>query len=298
MSTDDERRVVLITGASSGIGRASAHRLATTGDRLVLVSRSGETLEQVSQECRARGAADVLVVVADVGERDQVEHALDTAVRAYGRVDAVIHSAAVLAYGEFVDIPPEVFDRVLQTNVTGSANVARAALRQFDVQGRGSLVVIGSVLGKIATPFMTPYCTSKWALHGLVRTLQIETRRKREIHVSLVSPGGVDTPVYDQAGTYAGRSGHPPPPVSRPETVAAAAVRAIDRPGREIAVGPVNWVMVAGFRVLPGAFDVMVRPLMKTLGMGRSPVEAGPGNVFEPVPALEKVHGRWPHLWG
>jgi short-subunit dehydrogenase len=145
---------------------------------------------------------------------------------------------------------------------------------------------------------MTTYITSKWALHGLVRTLQIETRRKKRIHVSLVSPGGVDTPVYDQAGTYVGKPGHPPPPVSRPETVAAAAVKAIDHPRREIPVGPVNWLMVLGFRALPGTFDVIVRPMMRTMGLGRSTVESGPGNVFEPVPSREGVHGRWPHVWG
>lgn len=291
-------RVVVVIGASSGIGRSAAHQLAAQGDILVLTARSAETLEQTRQECVSRGAADVRVVTSDVGDRVQVEHVIASTVGGLGRVDGVIHSAAVLAYGEFVDVPPDVFDRILLTNVTGSANVARSALQQFRRQGHGSLVVVGSVLGKIATPYMSTYCTSKWALHGLVRTLQIETRRQRHVHVSLISPGGVDTPIYDQAGSYVGHPGHPPPPVSSPERVAAKAVKALDRPGRDIGAGPVNWMMVLGFRAFPAVFDAIVPPMMRLLGMGRRRVPAGPGNVFEPEPSGEAVHGRWPHLWG
>ncbi len=292
------RRVVLVTGASSGIGRAAAHLLATQGSRLVLVSRSPDALETVRQECVGRGAAAALVVPADVGRRDEVDRAFGTAVRELGRVDAVVHSAAVLAYGRFEDVPPDVFDAVVTTGVIGSANVARAALRRFGEQGHGSLVVVGSVLGKIATPYLSSYCTTKWALHGLVRTLQVEARARPGVHVSLVSPGGVDTPVYDQAGTYAGHGGNPPPPVSRPETVAAAAVAAIDRPVRDRSVGAANHLMVLGFRLLPGVFDRLVGPMMRGFGLGRRAVPDGPGNVLEPVPAKEAVHGRWPHLWG
>jgi hypothetical protein len=118
------------------------------------------------------------------------------------------------------------------------------------------------------------------------------------VHVSLVSPGGVDTPIYVQAGTYTGRPGNPPPPVSAPETVAAKVVAALDKPGRDLAAGPVNWIMVAGFRALPSVYDALVGPLMRRLGQGRPGVAAHPGNVFDAVPEKEAVHGRWPHLWG
>ncbi|MEP7090533.1 MAG: SDR family NAD(P)-dependent oxidoreductase [Nocardioidaceae bacterium] len=296
--TGESSRVVVVTGASSGIGRSAAHQLSAEGARLVLASRSAESLEQVRQECVARGAADVVAVATDVGHGDQVTRLFDTAVERFEQVDAVLHCAAVLAYGRFVDVPSDVFDKTLQTNVTGTANVARSALQQFERQEHGSLVVVGSVLGKIVTPYMSTYCVSKWALQSLVRTLQIETRQQRRIHVSLVTPGGVNTPIYDQAGSYAGHAGHPPPPVNAPETVARAAVAAIDRPGRDIAVGPVNWLMVTGFRALPGVFDGIVGPMMRLVGMQRAPVEATPGNVHEPDAARESVHGRWPHVWG
>ena len=166
-------------------------------------------------------------------------------------------------------MPAEVFDQIITTNLIGTANVARSSLQLFAEQEAGSLVVLGSVLAKIATPYMSTYCTSKWAVQGLVRILQIEARGKPGVHVSLVSPGGVDTPIYDQAGTYTGRHGQPPPPVSAPETVAAKVVAALDKPGRDISAGPVNWMMVTGFRVLPAVYDVLVGPMMRLLGQGK-----------------------------
>jgi short-subunit dehydrogenase len=291
-------RVVVITGASSGIGRATAHLLAARGDRLVLAARSAETLEQVRQECVGRGAEEVVVVPTDVGDRDAVDALLQTAASRFGRVDAVVHAASVLAYGRFEDVPADVFDRILTTNVTGTANVARAALRTFDDSHDTALVVVGSVLGKITTPYMSPYGTSKWAIQGLVRTLQIEARERPRVGISLVSPGGVNTPIYEQAGSYTGHAGHPPPPVYSPERVATAIVAALERPGRDITVGFANAVMVAGFRLLPGVFDLLVGPLMRLAGQGRASVDPHPGNVFEPIPEREAVHGRWPRIWG
>ncbi len=219
--TTDGPRVVLVTGATSGIGRAAAHLLAQEGARLVLASRSPDTLEQTRQECVARGAAEVLVVPTDVADAGAVQTLFDRARQELGGVDGVVHAAAVLAYGRFVDVPQEVFDRTLATNITGTANVARQALQHFEAQQSGSLVVIGSVLSKMAAPYMSPYGTSKWAIQGLVRTLQIEARTMPGVEVSLISPGGVNTPIYDQAGSYTGHPGHPPPPVYSPERVAA-----------------------------------------------------------------------------
>jgi short-subunit dehydrogenase len=297
-SQPSDVRTVVIVGASSGIGRAAAHRLAVQGARLVLAARSEVSLERTRQECVGRGASDVLVVPTDIAERADVEALFDTATERFGRVDGVVHAAAVLAYGIFEEVPADVFDRILTTNIIGASNVARSALQCFSDQDGGSLVVVGSVLAKIATPYMASYCMSKWALHGLVRTLQIEARGKPGVHVSLISPGGVDTPIYQQAGSYTGRPGSPPPPVVSPERVARAVVGALDRPGREISVGPANWLMVAGFRLLPGVYEVLVGPMMRMLGQGREETPPNPGNVFEPVPAREAVHGRWPHIWG
>lgn len=292
-------KTVLVTGASSGIGRATARLLASRGANVVLVARSAESLAQAEQECRAVAppGTRTLVVVADVADADAVDKGLDTAADRFGRLDAVVHSAAVLAYGRFEDVPADVFDTAISVTLGGTANTIRSTLRHFRDQDGGSLVVVGSLLGKIATPYMSSYVTAKWAVHGLVRTVQIETRSEPGIDVSLVSPGGVNTPVYRQAGTYLGWHGRPPPPVDSPERVARAVVAALERPRRETSVGLANPFAVLGFRALPGVYDLLVTPLMRLGGISRDEAAASPGNVLEPQPFGDALHGAWGRHW-
>lgn len=287
---------MLITGASSGIGRATALQLAEEGANLVLLARSPDVLAVVRQECEDRGAT-ALVTVADVRDVDALDAAFAAARSAFGGLDGVVHSAGALAYGRFEDVPVEVFDGALQATLTGTANVARCALQEFTEAGGGSLVVLGSLLGKISTAYMSSYITAKWGVHGLVRTLQIEARQTPGIHISLVSPGGVDTPVYLAAGTYLSRQGRPPPPVDPPQKVAGAVVRALDHPRRERSVGVANHVVVGGFRLSPAVFDLIVTPLMNVGGLSRGQVPVSPGNVLEPRPQEAAVHGRWGRRW-
>lgn len=289
-------RVVVVVGASSGIGRATAHELARRGDRLVLASRSGAVLAEVARECVAVGGTEPLVVPVDVTDRPGVERLVAAATERFGRVDAVVNTAAVLAYGRFHEIPADVFDRVLAVDVLGTANVARAALAAFDGQGSGHLVLVGSLLGNIPTAWMSPYVVSKWAVHGLAHVLRAETRGTGST-VSLVIPGGVDTPVYATAGSYAGREGRPPPPVDRPETVARAVAATLDRPRRTVSVGLANSAWTAAFRVAPGLFEGVVGPAMARLGLSRTRVADHPGNVFAPTPDGAAVHGKWGRHW-
>lgn len=287
---------MLITGASSGIGRAAALQLAEEGANLVLLARSPDVLEVVRQECEDRGGT-ALVTVADVRDVDALDAAFAAARRTFGTLDGVVHSAGALAYGRFEDVPTEVYDSALGATLTGTANVARCALREFKEAGGGNLVFLGSLLGKISTPYMSSYVTAKWGVHGLVRTLQIEARSTPGIHISLISPGGVNTPVYLQAGTYLGRNGRPPPPVDTPQKVARAVVRALSHPRRETSVGLANRVVVSGFRLFPGVFDRIVTPLMTAGGLSRGNVPNSPGNVLTPLPLGEAVHGRWGRRW-
>ncbi len=306
MARRTDSRVVVVIGASSGIGRATAVRLARRGDTLVLASRSAQALADVERECiaaaprlRSRtGALRVSVVPTDVSLRSSVERLFDEAVARHGRIDAVVFAPAVVAYGHFEDVPAEVFDQVIATNLLGAADVARHALRRFKADGGGHLVLVGSLLGKISTPFMSAYVTSKWGLHGLARTLQAEVRRTKGVEVSLVSPGGVNTPIYAQAASYARREGRPPPPVDPPEKLAKAIERVLDRPRRETSVGLANHVWTAGFRFMPGIYDAIVAPAMARAGLSstRSP-EAHTGNVFAPLPAGEATHGKWGRHW-
>jgi len=284
-------RVVVITGASSGIGLATAHTFAERGARLVLSARGEEALRRAEKECLELGAADTLVVPADVVDEAAVDELAAQAAERFGGVDVWVHSAAVMAYGRFEDVPSRVWRQVIDTNVHGTANVARTALRHFRGRDRGTLILLGSLLGEIATPFMGTYVTSKWAVRGLARVLSIETRPHPDVHVCVVSPGAVNTPIYLQAATYAGRLGNPPPPVDQPEKVARAIVRVADHPRDRLEVGLANRVTRIGFTAAPAVFDVLVSPLMRWFGLGRQSTPPTEGNVFEPVEDGDSVHG-------
>jgi short-subunit dehydrogenase len=185
---------------------------------------------------------------------------------------------------------------VVRTLVSGSANVARAVLPRMRADDHGTLLLVGSVIGNIAAPTMSPYVVGKWAVRALARELQLENRDRPGVHVTLVTPGGVDTPIYRQAANYSGRVGQPPPPVYSPERVARAIVRALDAPPRRLDVGVANPVMSLGFTLLPWLFDLLVGPLFAVAARGPERVPSTTGNVLDPVPAGEDVRGRTPGL--
>jgi NAD(P)-dependent dehydrogenase (short-subunit alcohol dehydrogenase family) len=286
-------RVVLVTGASSGIGRATAIAAAAAHDHVVLVAREESTLVDVAKECLDAGAASSLVVKGDVGDDRDVARLVGEALDVTGSLDVVINVAGVVAYGRTEEIRPDVFDGVLRTNLTGSVNLARHVVPVLRRQGRGTLVLVGSVIGHIAVPGMSPYVVSKWGVRALARQLQLENRDRRDVHVVYAAPGGVDTPIYAQAGNYSGVIGRPPPPVASPERVAERILRLVDRPRPRSQLAMTNNVMRLGFSGLPWVFDVLVGPLFAVAAQDRTtPVAPGPGNVLESVPAGNRLHGE------
>lgn len=281
-------------GASSGIGRATAIALAAEGWSIVLAARSRQSLESAADECRAVAPLGTFSLFEmDVTDPATVQALLDDAITRHGRIDAVVHTAAVIGYGKFDDVPAEEFERAIITNLLGTAHVARAALRAFRSADRGHLVLFGSLLGKVAVPFMSPYVVGKWGVQALARTLQIETRDAEHIEVSLISPGGVDTPAYLHAANRTGWEGRPPPPVDAPEKVARAVLKVLDRPRRDRSVGVANGLIVAGFRFLPAVYDLLVTPLMKVAALSRRPMDPHAGNVFTARPDTDATHGVW-----
>ncbi len=284
---------VLITGASSGIGRATAHELAGRGARLVLVARGREALETTATEARAAGAGEVLVFPADVTDEDGFRTAVDTALERFGRLDSVVHAAQVMAYGTIEELPRDVFEAVVNTALHGTAVVARVVLPVFRKQEAGHLLVVNSLLGSVATPLMGSYIAAKWGQLGLVRVLQQETRDVPGITVSAVQPGGVDTPIYYQAASWTGSTGRPPPPVYRPQRVARKVLATLDRPRRVVQAGFLNPVIKAGFTLFPGVYDVLVGPLMQRLAIANDDVPPTEGNVFRSRPEANATRGHW-----
>jgi NAD(P)-dependent dehydrogenase (short-subunit alcohol dehydrogenase family) len=285
-------RTVLVVGASSGIGRATALELAGRGARLVLVARGRTALDETAAELRTAGAADVLVCPADVNDERALRAAVDGAVRRFGRLDAVVHSGQVMAYGRIEDVPAEAYEAVVDTALHGTANLARAVLPVFRRQRAGHLVIVNSLLGSVPTPLMGSYIAAKWGQLGLAHVLRLETRDVPGIDVSAVTPGGVDTPIYYQAGTWMGSTGRPPPPVYSPQRVARTIVATLDKPRRQVHAGFLNPLVVAGFRLLPGVYDLLVGPLLRLAATARDTVSATPGNIFESRPENNRTEGR------
>jgi len=286
-------RVVVVTGASSGIGLASALGAAGQGDHVVLLARGAERLAEAAAQCRAAGAASALDLPTDVADDAAVQAAFAQVLGTHGHVDAVVHSAGLVAYGRFEEVPAETFDRVVHTNLLGTANVARAVLPTMRERDAGTLVLIGSLIGAIAPPYMSSYAVGKWGVRGLARLLQVENGDRKGVHVCHVSPGGVDTPIYVQAGSRLGVVGRPPPPVVSPERVARAALRLLDRPRPRTEVGPANRIIIWGFNLFPGVFDRIVTPMFEVAALDvRQRPGSVDGNVFAPVPEGNRLHGR------
>ena len=285
---------VLVTGASSGIGRATVRRFAEQGSALLLVARGREALEDTAREARDAGAREVLVCPADVTDAAAVENAVETAVTRFGRLDVVVHAAQVMAYGRVEDVPREIYEAVVDTALHGTANLARTVIPVFREQGAGHLIVISSLLAEVTAPLMGSYVAAKWGQLGLVRTLQQETRDLPGVHVSAVAPGGVNTPIYYQGATYAGRAGRPPIPVYSADRVARAVLARLERPRRLAQSGFANPVVIAGFRLFPAVYDALVGPLLRVFALAsddeREPTE---GNVLRSQGHANATDGRW-----
>lgn len=275
--------VVVVTGASSGIGKETALRYAGRHACLALASRSAESLQPVAEACLAAGAADVMVQATDISDAAQVQSLFDNAIARFGRVDIATQCAAITAFGRFEDLPVDVFDGIVRTNVLGAANVARSALVHFQETGSGHLVLVGSLLGVTAVPYQSAYVVSKFAQRGLVRLLRQENRQFPGIRVHGVYPGPVDTPVYSTAGNYFGRAPRVPPTAVSPGTIVGAIIRATDRKrSSERQIGWMNRPAIFVYHLVPSLFDAVIAPFLRAVAFTSGPIESTPGNVFDP----------------
>lgn len=292
--------VLLVTGASSGIGRATCLEAAAQGWHVVLAARGRTSLVEVAAEYRGAGAASTLVVPTDVGDDEAVRALVAAVLDEHGRIDGVVNSAGVVAYGRTEEVPVDVFDGVLRTDLHGSVNVARHVVpvlrRQGDGRGHGTLVLLGSVVGHLSVPSMSPYVLSKWGVRVLVQQLRLENRDRPGVGIAYVAPGGVDTPIYRQAANVAGFAGRPPPPVASAEKAGRQVLDHVLHPGRRGQLTLANDVVRFGHQFVPWVYD---RIIETSFAIGatdlRRPVEPTDGNVLssrEDANALDGHHGN------
>jgi short-subunit dehydrogenase len=287
-------RVVVITGASSGIGRASALAFAGHGARLVLAARGRGALAEAERECRALGA-DVLVVPTDIGDPVAVAALESEAVARFGGIDVWVQAAAATVAGPLGSEPLTETRRLLDTNVLGNVLVARAALARFETQGHGVLVIVGSLLGIFPNPQVPLYSMTKYAARGLALNLRRAVAGQPGVDVCLVLPGPVDTPLFRRTANHTGRRLRAIPPATAPERVAATIVACARRPRREATSGVLSHAALVMHRLAPRSAEWVVARWSAALITSGSPAPETAGALFAPRPedTPGEVHGGY-----
>ncbi|MDA0181934.1 SDR family NAD(P)-dependent oxidoreductase [Solirubrobacter phytolaccae] len=239
---------ILITGASSGVGLATVERMADEGAAMVLIARGAQALEEAAALARERGAV-AHAIPTDVTDRAAVNDAVARADELLGGIDVLVSNAGAVAFGHFLEVEPDDFDRTVAVSFTGAANVIRATLPIMRDRG-GTIVVVSSMMAQLPLPAFSAYTAAKHALRGLINTLIVEEREQRTgVRFAMVSPGPLDTPIYGRATSA---TGHQPAKLFdayHPDEIAKAVVKAIGRPRHEHVVGGESKLMTGLYKV-------------------------------------------------
>jgi short-subunit dehydrogenase len=288
---DLRERVIVVTGGSSGIGRATVEQLLDAGATVVAVARGDATLHEVAADLAGRpGRLETAALdVADAAAVDRL--AADVADR-HGRIDGWVNVAGTTTYGRFESIPVDEFDRVVAVNLLGTANGARAVLPGFRAQGSGVVINVASVLGRIGTPLMSAYVASKFGVRGLSESLRMELRDEPDVHVCTVLPSSVDTPLFQHAGNRTGEHVESPSLPMDPHRVAATIVSCLRRPRREVIVGHAPRLLLAARAVAPGATERWIGAAMAWDHTGGGDVDPTAGSLASSR-ADGEVTGGW-----
>jgi short-subunit dehydrogenase len=250
-----DRQVVVITGASQGIGRETALEMARRGASVVAAARNDEALRGLADEIEANGGA-VEAVVADVAEPDQVEAIGRRAIDRFGRIDTWVNNAAVSAYATVEQLDPAEMDRLIRVNLLGPMFGSRVAIRHMKPAGGGTIVNVGSALSDRAIPLQSAYVASKHGLAGFSEALRLELKHEGAgIDVVLILPSSINTPLFNFARSKLGVQPQPVPPVYEPRVVAEAICHAAEHGGREIVVGGWGKLLTIGQWLSPSLLD-------------------------------------------
>jgi NAD(P)-dependent dehydrogenase (short-subunit alcohol dehydrogenase family) len=289
--TSAEGAVVVITGASRGIGRATARLFAERGASVVLAARSEEALLEAAAECEALGGR-ALAVPTDVTSWGAVEELARRAVEHFGRVDVWVNNAVLVAVGRLEDVPPEANRRVVEANLLGYMHGARAVLPRFREQGSGVLINMSSGFGLVGAPYADAYTATKFAQRGLSQALRGELRGSG-VRVCTIMPGGVDTPAYRLAANYSGRAAGPKGFLASPEKIARVVVRCAERPRPEVIVGSSVRTLRLTHALAPRIVERAVARAIERGFLRQEPEEPSPGNLFEPSSAWIGTDGGY-----
>jgi NAD(P)-dependent dehydrogenase (short-subunit alcohol dehydrogenase family) len=286
-------QVLVVTGASSGLGRAIARGAGGRGAKVVVTGRNGEALDRCVAEIEGAGS-EALAIPADCTDQEHVEQVVASAVERFGRIDTYVANAIVTVYSEVERLEPAELRRVIDVNFFGVAYGFWAALPHLRVS-KGTFLHVSSALAYRGIPLQAAYCASKAALRAFLESARVEEQKAGTgVAISLVLPGAINTPQFDRDRQKIGYQPQPVPPIYQPEPFAEATLRCAERPIREL---PISWgaqKLLWGQKLSPRAGDwVLRRTGWKNQHTGeRKPLDA-PDNLFDTLPGDPGAHGRF-----
>jgi NAD(P)-dependent dehydrogenase (short-subunit alcohol dehydrogenase family) len=286
--------IVVVTGASAGIGRATATEFARRGAKLALLARGVDGLEAARRELERAGSR-VLVVPTDMADPDQVEQAAERVERELGPIDIWVNCAMVTVFSPVSGMTPAEFKRVTHVTYLGYVYGTMAALKRMRPRNRGTIVQVGSALAYRAIPLQSAYCGAKFAIRGFTDALRSELIHDRSpIELTMVQIAAFNTPQFDWARVHIDRNPQPVPPIFQPEVAARGIVYAAYHPRREFWVGWPTVKAILGNKLIPGLLDRYLARKAYEGQFGPEPLPPHrPDNLFDPVPGDHGAHGRF-----
>jgi NAD(P)-dependent dehydrogenase (short-subunit alcohol dehydrogenase family) len=286
-------QVIVVTGASSGLGRAVARLAGSRGAKVVVTARTREALDTCVREIEASGS-QALAVPADCTVQDEVGQVVEQAVDRFGRIDTYVANAIVTVYAETYRYEPDELRRIMDVNFFGQVYGYWAALPHLR-DSQGTFVSIQSALAYRGIPLQGGYCASKAALRNFFESARVELEKAGwGVDLSVVHPGAINTPQFDRDRQKIGKQPQPVPPIYQPEPFAEAVLHCCERPVRELPVGWGAQKLMWGQKLSPRAGDLMLlRMGWKGQHTGEDKPLGAPDNLFSPLPGDPGAHGRF-----
>ena len=294
MTGDGGSEVAVVTGATSGVGRAVARKFGKQGAKVGLLARGTDGLTAAKRDVEEAGG-EALVVETDVSEYDQVERAADRVEAELGPIDVWVNNAMTTVFSEFTDVDPEEFERVTKVTYLGAVYGTQVAVGHMSDRDGGSLVQVGSALSYRGIPLQSAYCGSKFAMRGFTESVRTELLHDdSDIDVTMVQLPAVNTPQFEHARSHMNKHPQPVPPIYQPEVAADAVHWAAHNDRREVYVGRSTVTTIWGNKILPWVGDRLLARTGYESQFADVPYdEERPDNLFSSVPGDPGAHGEF-----